>query len=108
MAQIYGLDNVLPVSVIGSPLAALLITSTSGLTAIPETIATVPAGLMVASVGSAGFQYTMQALPGSSLAGSVWRIQRRGDLSGLNLTQWASGNAQFDKVANDFGSFPYS
>jgi len=70
--------NNIPASVVGSPVGALVVTTGSGLTALSGTITTIPKGLMQGTAASGAFTYYMDALPGSSLAGSVWRISRRG------------------------------
>ena len=108
MVQIYDLDNNISASVVGSPVGALVVTTGSNQTTLTGTITTIPKGLMQGTAASGGFTYFMDALPGTSLAGSTWRISRRGSVSGLNLTQWASGNDNFDKIADTYATYPYT
>ena len=52
--------------------------------------------------------YIGEAIPGSSLANNVWRIQRIAE-DGDDITiTWAEGSADFDKVWNDRLLFSYS
>ena len=91
-----------------TPSGEVVITTLTGSNALTGTISTIPKGLMQGTAASGGFTYFMDALPGTSLAGSLWRISRRGAVSGLSLTQWASGNDNFDKIAETYATYPYT
>lgn len=53
--------------------------------------------------------YIGEAPAGSALSASVWRIKKIVLDSSSDVTQtWANGNANFDKVWNNYASYTYS
>ena len=92
----------------------LVVTTGSGANVLPGTITTLPFG-MAQLVGASGdgttsWTYFMDATPGTDWSGATWRISRRGSVaaSGLTVTEWASGNSNFDKRAVIYALYPYS
>lgn len=55
------------------------------------------------------FAYLGQAVPGTSGASGLWRIQKLTfGVDGDVVTLWADGNADFDNVWNDRASLTYT
>lgn len=54
------------------------------------------------------FAYLCEAQPGALTADPVWRVQKLTfDVDGGVRTQWASGTAAFDKIADNRASLTY-
>lgn len=55
----------------------------------------------------AGVTYVGQALPGTAKATAAWRIKKITETAGGSSVDWASGNAEFNKVWDDRLSYTY-